>query len=185
MAPQRRRRPKPTVVWGYCTHKQSDQVECPLNNAFQKKELGPYAFEDRMPDSMVTLLQSRHNDSRVWGPAGDGLRCIPLLKQLAAQDPRVGTALFCHQSVRHIGKIKGEGNHFCGYHNIQMLSTYALESCDALPLRGSLPDVIELQDLIERAWDRGFNSRGRMQTGGIRCTRKHIGTQEVRQNRRR
>lgn len=39
--------------------------------------------------------------------------------------------------------------------------------------------VLELQDMIERAWDMGFNSHGRIATGGIRGTRKHIGTSEV------
>lgn len=43
--------------------------------------------------------------------------------------------------------------------------------------RGS--NVLELQDMIERAWDMGFNSHGRIATGGIRGTRKHIGTSEV------
>lgn len=41
------------------------------------------------------------------------------------------------------------------------------------------PSVLELQDMIERAWDMGFNSHGRIATGGIRGTRKHIGTSEV------
>lgn len=41
------------------------------------------------------------------------------------------------------------------------------------------PSVLELQDMIERAWDMGFNSHGRIVTGGIRGTRKHIGTSEV------
>lgn len=41
------------------------------------------------------------------------------------------------------------------------------------------PSVQELQDIIERAWDMGFNSHGRIATGGIRGTRKHIGTSEV------
>lgn len=39
--------------------------------------------------------------------------------------------------------------------------------------------MLELQDMIERAWDMGFNSHGRIVTGGIRGTRKHIGTSEV------
>lgn len=41
------------------------------------------------------------------------------------------------------------------------------------------PSVLELQDMIERAWDMGFNSHGRIAMGGIRGTRKHIGTSEV------
>lgn len=33
--------------------------------------------------------------------------------------------------------------------------------------------------MIEDAWDQGFNESGRVQTGGIRGTRKHIGTPEA------
>jgi len=39
--------------------------------------------------------------------------------------------------------------------------------------------VPQLQDAIEAAWDAGINSHGRIQTGGIKCMRKHIGTSEV------
>ncbi|OAA66219.1 Peptidase C78, ubiquitin fold modifier-specific peptidase 1/ 2 [Cordyceps fumosorosea ARSEF 2679] len=43
-----------------------------------------------------------------------------------------------------------------------------------------VPSIFQLQDQIEAAWDHGYNSRGRDETGGIRGTRKFIGTQEVR-----
>ena len=42
-----------------------------------------------------------------------------------------------------------------------------------------LPSVFDLQNLIEDAWDRGINARGRIETGGIRLTRKYIGTPEA------
>lgn len=42
-----------------------------------------------------------------------------------------------------------------------------------------IPSIFQIQDLIETAWDRGFNTRGRIETGGIRGTRKYIGTPEV------
>ena len=32
---------------------------------------------------------------------------------------------------------------------------------------------------VEKAWDKGINSRGRAETGGIRGTRKYIGTPEA------
>lgn len=41
------------------------------------------------------------------------------------------------------------------------------------------PTVFEIQDLIENAWDMGINSHGRQETGGIKGTRKYIGTPEV------
>ena len=43
----------------------------------------------------------------------------------------------------------------------------------------SYPSIFQIQDLIENAWDSGFNSQGREETGGIKGTRKYIGTPEV------
>ena len=34
--------------------------------------------------------------------------------------------------------------------------------------------------MIESAWDKGINDTGRVETGGIRGTRKYIGTPEAR-----
>jgi len=42
-----------------------------------------------------------------------------------------------------------------------------------------LPSVLKLQDMIENAWDQGYNRAGRVETGGIRMTRKYIGTPEA------
>jgi hypothetical protein len=42
-----------------------------------------------------------------------------------------------------------------------------------------LPTILQLQDIIERAWDMGYNTVGRTETGGIKGTRKYIGTCEV------
>lgn len=39
--------------------------------------------------------------------------------------------------------------------------------------------MLDLQELIESAWDRGINTTGKVETGGIRGTRKYIGTPEV------
>lgn len=39
--------------------------------------------------------------------------------------------------------------------------------------------VVDIQELIETAWTDGFNAHGRIETGGIKGTRKHIGTSEV------
>jgi hypothetical protein len=41
------------------------------------------------------------------------------------------------------------------------------------------PTIFQLQDLIENAWDLGHNQHGRLETGGIKGTRKFIGTPEV------
>lgn len=43
----------------------------------------------------------------------------------------------------------------------------------------AIPSIFEIQDYIEEAWDRGYNPKGRAETGGIKDTRKYIGTPEV------
>jgi len=73
----------------------------------------------------------------------------------------------CEDETIQIYKLSAEGNHFCGYRNIQML------------LLREQYSILELQDMIESAWDKGYNSHGRIETGGIRDTRKHIGTLEA------
>lgn len=105
---------------------------------------------------------------------------IPVLVQLCQQDSSVQRAFFCSPKVRHVFKMSREGG-FCGYRNIQMLISYIQDSRasghEHFP--GMLPTILKLQDMIERAWDMGFNSTGRIETGGIRGTRKYIGTPEV------
>lgn len=70
---------------------------------------------------------------------------------------------------------------FCGYRNIQTLVSYliATRSPGSEHFGNRLPTVLEIQDLIEQAWDKGYNPRGRLETGGIKQTRKFIGTPEV------
>ena len=106
---------------------------------------------------------------------------MPVLAKMIDQDTDIEKAYLCHESVRHIGKIKGEGNNFCGYRNIQMLFSFLQKSAlnQSNKFRGEIPSILELQDMIEVAWDKGFNDHGRVQTGGIKNTRKHIGTPEV------
>lgn len=43
----------------------------------------------------------------------------------------------------------------------------------------ALPSIFQIQDWIEGAWDKGINAQGRLETGGIKGTRKYIGTPEV------
>jgi hypothetical protein len=106
---------------------------------------------------------------------------IPVLRQLLEQDSGVDCAYLCHPAVQHIFKLKLEGG-FCGYRNIQMLSSYMIAA--EVPiysiLDGRIPSIFEIQDYIETAWDNGIHPEGRKQTGGVRGTRKFIGTPEVR-----
>lgn len=46
-------------------------------------------------------------------------------------------------------------------------------------INGRIPSIFQIQDYIESAWDAGINTQGRVETGGIKGTRKYIGTPEV------
>ena len=62
-----------------------------------------------------------------------------------------------------------------------MMSSYLIQtkSKGHESLGDKIPTIFQIQDFIESAWDQGINSQGRLETGGIRGTRKYIGTPEV------
>lgn len=62
-----------------------------------------------------------------------------------------------------------------------MLSSYIIgtESKGHEYMQDALPSIFQIQDWIETAWDQGINAQGRLETGGIKGTRKYIGTPEV------
>lgn len=105
---------------------------------------------------------------------------VTALATLSALSYTVERAFFCHLSVQHVFKRRNEGG-FCGYRNIQMLISY-IQGAKA---RGwnrfgrRVPGVLDVQDMIEEAWDNGFDTLGRVQTGGVKGTRKWIGTPEA------
>ncbi|KAH7318786.1 peptidase family C78-domain-containing protein [Stachybotrys elegans] len=137
-----------------------------------KSELGRFANEKQMPRWLVSMLQK------------NGEVCesdiLPVLKRLLSQSSITEHAYLCHPRVQHISKLKGEGG-FCGYRNIQMLisNIVATRGCGSGRFGDRFPSVFEIQDLIEKAWDMGINAHGRLETGGIRGTRKFIGTPEA------
>lgn len=106
---------------------------------------------------------------------------IPVLAQLSAADRKVREAYYCHPSTCHIVKIPREGGFSCGYRNIQMLVSYiqGTKAQGHTSFSGRMPTVLKLQDHIEDAWAMGINEACRVQTGGIKGTRKWIGTPEV------
>lgn len=129
-----------------------------------------------MPAWLHSKLEMEDQKSAESAP-----NAVPALISLLEHDESVEKAYLCHPSVRYIGKIKGEGNNFCGYRNIQMLIT-SLRDLRPDPLeklKGQIPSVLELQNMIEDGWAKGMNDYGLIQTGGITGTRKHIGTPEV------
>jgi len=106
---------------------------------------------------------------------------IPVIALLCEHDPRVARAWVCHPGTKHVGKqIRGEGG-FCGYRNIQMVVSYIQSAYPrgSHPFEIRIPTILRLQDWIEEGWDKGINSSARLETGGIKGTRKYIGTSEV------
>ena len=102
---------------------------------------------------------------------------IPNLVLLLNHIDDVVSANLCAPNAIYVFKTRDEGAHFCGYRNIQMLLA-AQNGPDA-----DMPTISDLQIRIEEAWKAGFNPYGMTQTGGIRGTRKHIGTSEVIESR--
>ncbi len=62
-----------------------------------------------------------------------------------------------------------------------MLSSYIVnaKSRGYEKLNHAVPSIFQIQEWIEAAWDQGINAQGRLETGGIKGTRKYIGTPEV------
>ena len=130
--------------------------------------------------SIETLIDRSGRLVQVETVANETAGIIPVLSQLCREDPTLSKVFLCHPAVRHIFKTPREGG-FCGYRNIQMLISFMqgtnFPGHEHFP--GHTPSILRLQDLIEQAWDQGISSSGRIETGGIRGTRKYIGTPEV------
>lgn len=138
-----------------------------------KAELGRYANERQMPEWLIKMLK---RDGQVVG-----VDIIPVLHQMLQQAPSTEYAYLCHPTVQHVSKLRLEGG-FCGYRNIQMMSSYIMGTGFTGThnnFNGKLPSVFDIQEFIEAAWDRGINQQGRVETGGVRGTRKYIGTPEA------
>ena len=160
-----------------------------------KRELGPHAFEKRMPDEVRRRLirdaEPRYTnrigrDGRLFQDViveNETSGLIPILADLCSLDRTTVATYFCDASVRHVVKIRCDGN-FCGYWNIQMLLSY-LQSQRPSSGNGDradhrlVPNIPQIQDTIEHAWDHGICSYGRIETGGVRDTRKWIGSHEA------
>jgi hypothetical protein len=106
---------------------------------------------------------------------------IPVIARLCtASSGYLSSIYVCDSIVHHVHKGTTPG-HFCGYRNIQMLVSYirGMKAKGHERFEAGLPGILQIQDMIEEAWDRDPHSVGRQETGGIRNTRKWIGTPEV------
>ncbi|KAM3071981.1 hypothetical protein ACMFMG_008448 [Clarireedia jacksonii] len=157
-----------------------------------KSDLGAYAHEKQMPPWLVRLLQADGEIKTINRLDSDGkyrkMRycinqapdIIPIITQLLDQDPMVHYAYLCDPAVLHVSKLSREGG-FCGYRNIQMMCSYIIKT--RFPghqvFKNKIPTIFDIQEYIEKAWDLGINAQGRIETGGIRGTRKYIGTPDA------
>ena len=154
-----------------------------------RQELGPHAFEKAMPADVrrhlvtdaiprtVTRIGTNGRLTKETLASNETAGLIPVLADLCAHDPKTEVTYLCHSSVKHVNKLRCDGN-FCGYWNIQMLLTHIARegTSRAAP---QLPNVLELQETIEQAWKDGSFAHCRTETGGILGTRKWIGTSEA------
>ena len=146
-----------------------------------------------MPPWLVKLLQdgAKVTTANIIGSDGSLRRretvanetpnLVPILARLSQIDAAILRAFYCDPRVTHVAKLPKEGG-FCGYRNIQMQISYILDAQAPGHQQFQsqrLPSILKLQDMIEDAWDRGYNTTARVETGGIRMTRKYIGTAEA------
>nr|POE56777.1 zinc finger with ufm1-specific peptidase domain protein [Quercus suber] len=155
-----------------------------------KRELGPFAFEQTMPDRVRRHLLNDARPQTVNRIRSDGRLerhttipnetpgLIPVLADLCARESDTIATYLCDPSTRHIRKIQCDGN-FCGYWNIQVLLTYLRRHHPGLRGLSELPNVLQIQDAIEQAWGNDICVYGQVETGGIRGSRKWIGTHEA------
>ena len=105
---------------------------------------------------------------------------VPVINQLLELDTETAYAYTCDPCVVHISKLKNEGG-FCGYRNIQMQWSYIVNSKFQGHdyFGGKIPTIFDIQNTIDMAWSDGINAYDRIKTGGIKGSRRYIGTPEV------
>eukprot|EP00095_Tigriopus_kingsejongensis_P007024 maker-scaffold885_size84862-snap-gene-0.14 protein:Tk07024 transcript:maker-scaffold885_size84862-snap-gene-0.14-mRNA-1 annotation:"zinc finger with ufm1-specific peptidase domain protein" len=118
----------------------------------------------------------------------DGKSCtknvLPLLESLSTSSYGVRKTYLC-SPVDHYAAAYGDRGWGCGYRNFQMLlSALCRNTGYSEKLPGCAPtqmySLSKLQDLIERAWNKGFDVSGREQLGGsLKNSRKWIGATEI------
>lgn len=146
-----------------------------------------------MPESVLKRLRDGEPTRRINRIGRDGRiftervvenevpELIPTITRLSvASSEGLSNVYVCHSSVHHVHKGTSPG-YFCGYRNIQMLVSYIRDTKAKGHERfeKGIPGILQIQDLIEEAWERDPFCVGRQETGGIRNTRKWIGTPEV------
>lgn len=102
------------------------------NSSLQKSQLGQHANEDRMPDSLVSLLKTGVGYHHLEG-------VVPVVAQLLQQSAATRHAYLCHPWVQHISKLRKEG---------MLRSSIGLPYCVSLWL--NLPQVVSVGTATSR-----------------------------------
>ncbi|XP_028042419.1 zinc finger-containing ubiquitin peptidase 1-like [Bombyx mandarina] len=109
------------------------------------------------------------------------------IAQLNAHNPSIVKTYLC-SAVDHYASTYGDRGWGCGYRNMQMLVSSLMKNPQYAPLLKCnnerececVPSLPRLQLLVERAWQRGFDTQGSEQLGSrLYNTRKWIGACEV------
>lgn len=136
----------------------------------------PSGLRKMLEEKSKVMVSNKINSDgslvRVETVANETPDLIPILARLSDADPTITRAYYCRPEVRHVSKFPEEGG-FCGYRNIQMMISYIRDakSTGHENFPGRIPSIFRVQDMIEQAWVMGFNSSGKVETGGVRGTR--------------
>ncbi|XP_076467361.1 uncharacterized protein LOC143298355 isoform X2 [Babylonia areolata] len=98
--------------------------------------------------------------------------------------PRTVTRVHLCAATHHFSASYGDRGWGCGYRNLQMLLSSLMNDPTYLQVlfngRAKIPSIQKLQQLMEAAWQKGFDPQGCQQLGGALVnTRKWIGATEI------
>ncbi|KAK7107377.1 zinc finger-containing ubiquitin peptidase 1-like [Littorina saxatilis] len=98
--------------------------------------------------------------------------------------PRTVAKVYLSNSMSHYSGSYGDKGWGCGYRNFQMMMSCLMNDSTYLRVlfngQARMPSIEKLQQLIEAAWQKGFDPQGCEQLGGqLVNTRKWIGATEI------
>jgi len=161
------------------------QSEQGLMAAVSKGELSITDFYEKKAD-IANSVRSGLDDGSSRTP-----RISETIHSLSIKSPGVKTSLICGR-VDHLSSTYGDKGWGCGFRNLQMMLSYLLSRTQYREsivdrvfknknLEGAgVPSIPRLQEVLEAAWQEGFDTAGCEQLGGkIVNTRKWIGATEI------
>ncbi|KAI1391148.1 peptidase family C78-domain-containing protein [Hypoxylon trugodes] len=138
----------------------------------------PFIDRSLLPKGMMNAAQRQ---ALISSPHPREQGIIPILARTFAACPSTVYVYLCHPGTDHYQM--GAPGPYCGYRNIQMLISHIINGqCPGHEFFGNdPPDVFEIQNMIELAWDQGHNNEVALMEfpNGIRDTNLWIGTAEA------